>query len=1069
MSLLLRWTQFLGIRVGEHRRFLWLFTHSLFNGICIAFLFSAAYALFLSHYDVEDLPWAYIATAVIGYGVVAVVSRLERELPFRKLLLYQLYVVLVFVMTFWAAARLGSANWPIFLMFVSMTPLLTLLELEYWAVAVRLFDLRQGKRLFNLVATGGVLSSIAGFFLVPVMVTLGLIVELEDLLLFAAVGVVLSIMTVREIGRAFHQELETASAVGANRRAGSLPRLLRDRYFLLLSILVTIFILTLFVVDLSFLAEVESQYPNGAALAAFLGKFYGIVKFLELLVKTFLAGRLGTQFGIRYGLTALPFALLVMIGFALAAHYAGAGDETGVGVEIFFWIVVSTKLVWLVLRKAIFDGTFKVLYQPLEDKERLAFQARIEGTVGPAVTLLIGGGLLLRSRQGFEAIDLLVLALPLLVGWVVTVALLYRSYRKRLLHALGREVGKGVITSPVEQLRAHLLEVSPRELVFVAGVLGKVDLTALSPALTAVLQNGDGAPERRVAALQLIEQQRDFETVEAVEGCVEDPIPEVRRVAAKTLTSLQQAVSQARGPERLSALLESDRSEDRALAALALGWSAIHSPGDLIGLLWDRDPDVRRAALLAAGRQRDPRFWSRIIADLSTPGLSGAASAALISIGVPVFPELEAVFGRADQRSDVRTRILDVYDHVGGAQAHQLIVDKLRFPDKEVRRRVLIFLSRKRYQPESADVPVFKNEVEGMVKAMAWNLAAILDLGDHPTTLTVRAALEDENLQNREALFRMLSLLFDSRAIRMVQTQLTRGHHESEVYALEILNVVVSSDLKGMIFPVIQELSPARALGRLEAYFSRQRMSRLERLEAITFRELDEMSHWTRACALMAIAELGREQVPDVLVANLFNPNRMLEEVAAAGILKSAPSRYDHYLSKLPLEHRERLERVIEPGHPEPESWQHRSIFGRLAALREVKAFATLQWESVTRLAADVREIELATGDIYPPPDASTDALHVLVAGRLGSVAGGGGMRVIESGSLIAFVGDMAPVRVLEESRLFRLVGDHIYELLMVHDELIGAVLASASLPVAPEVFSLSRSFETSMSLMPTR
>ncbi len=1059
MNLLLRCTQFLGIRTGEHRRFLWLFTHSLFNGICVAFLFSAAYALFLHRYDVEDLPWAYIATAIISYVVVAVLARLERELPFSKLLLFQLYVVLVFIMTFWAAARLGSARWPVFLMFVSMPPLLTLLELEYWGVAVRLFDLRQGKRLFSLVATGGVLSSIAGFFLVPVMVNARLITHFEDLLLFAAVGVGLSIMAVREMGRTFHRELEIRSVESAKTPATSLSKLLKDRYFLLLSLLVTLFILTLFVVDLSFLDQVERQFPTGAALAAFLGQFYGIVKILELGVKTFLSGRLVSQFGIRFGLASLPAVLLVLIGLALAAHRFGAG------VEIFFLMVVSTKLVWLVLRKAIFDGAFKVLYQPLQEAERLAFESRIEGTIGPAVTLVAGVCLLLSSRQGFDAAELLVLGLPLLVGWLVTVALLYGRYRKRLLQAVGREVGKGAIVSATEQVRTRLFEASPREFEFVAGVLARVDLNALSPALSELLRNGSAAS--RVAALQHIEHTLDFDAVTAVEECVEDPDLGVRQVAVKTLASLRDVVAQTSSPDRVAALLESNRPEDRVLAALALGWSAVRSPGDLVGLLWDRDPRVRRAALLAAGRLRDARFWSRIVMELSSSEFSGAASAALISIGDPVFPELESVFDKADQASDVRTRILSVYDHVGSTRARELIVDKLRFPDKEVRRRVLVSLSRQRFKPESSDIPVLKNEIEGMVKTMAWNLAAILDLGDEPATIRVSEALDGENLQNRESLFRMLALLFDSRAILMVRTQLALGNPESEVYALEILDVMVSSDLKPLIFPVIQNLLPATALRRLEAYFPRQRMGRFERLEAITYREFDEMTSWTRACALMAITELARGRVAKVLVANIFHPEMMLQEVAAGGILQLAPSRYVHTLDKLPMEQRERLNRLLDPGGSGIASWQHRSMFGRLAELRQVKVFSTLPWGAIERLATDAREVDVATGDTYPPPGEPTDGLFVLVAGRLGLEHVSGDVRVVPPGSLFGFATGMGPARVLEKGRVFRLVGDSIYEFAAVNTELMEAMLAAAS-PAEHIVFSQSLSLDTSMSLMPT-
>ncbi len=1061
MTIWLRWTQFLGIRAGEHRRFAWLFAHSLFNGICIAFLFSSAYALFLYHYDVEQLPWAYIATALVGYAVVAVFSRLERVLPFKKLLLYQLYFVLVFIMTFWGAAHLGSASWPIFLMFISMAPLLTLLELEYWGIAIRLFDLRQGKRLFNLVGTGGVLSSITGFFLVPVMVKMELITHFEDLLLFAAVGVGLSIITVREIGRRFPDELEVQSAADDRPDAGSFRGLLRDRYFVLLSVLLVVFLLTLFLIDLSFLNEVETQYTDGAALAAFMGQFYGFIKLLELLVKAFLSGRLVSQFGVRFGLVSLPRALIVVVGFALLAH------RLGVAADLFFLTVAITKVIWLVLRKAVFDGAFKVLYQPLRDSEKFAFQARLEGTVSPAVTLSIGVLLLINSRGGFDTATLLWAVLPLLFIWIVAVALLHREYRKRLLAALDREVGKGRLDSPVDAIRRRLIEVPPSELDYVAHVLEKVDASAVPQALIDVVS--EGPAELRQPVLQRIERTRDFDALAAVELCIEDDDPVTRAAAARTMQSLRDVVTLTGGEQRIAKLMESRLPEDRELAALALGWSAVSSPGDLTGLLWDRDAAVRRAALLAAGRLREPRFFSRIIAHLSSSRFSGAATAALVSIGDPVLPELETAFGKIGQDGQVRARILDVYDRVGSPRAFGLVIDKLKFPDKEVRHRVLISLSRRRYKPEEQTVPELKNEIEEVVRTMAWNLAALLDLGEDPTTLEVSKALERENEHNRSALFRLLSLLFDSRAMALVRDHLGDSHHESRVYALEILDVVVSPDLKPLLFPVVEEMPALKAARRLESYFPRQRLGRLERLEAITFREYDDMSSWTRACALEAIAALSNDRVPAVLAANIFHPEAMLQEVAAGGILRLGAPEYGRYLSKLAPERRERIDRVIEPGNPEPHSWHSRSQFGRFAALREAAPLASLPWRALLKLADDVEEIELDTGESFPPAEVAEQALYLLVQGRLGFYAATGGIAAVGPGSLVAF-GASGPARVLEAARLFHLRGDRLYELTAIHAELVPAVLAAASPPVAHEVASLSRSFESSlsMSVMPS-
>ncbi len=1059
MSPLSRLSQFFGIRTGEHARFGWLLVHSLFNGICTAFFFSAAYALFLAHYDAGDLPWTYIASALAGYAVVAVFSRMERRLSFRRLLLSQLYCVLVFIVGFWAAGRLIDARWPIFLMFVSLGPLLTLLELEYWGIAVRLFDLRQGKRLFNLVNSGGVVSSIFGFLLVPLMVGSGLIVELEDLLLFAAVGVGSSIIVVREIGRNYADRLEQTAIGDQERPASSLRTLLRDRYFALTAVLMVVFTAAFYLVDLSFLSAVETYYQDqDVGVAAFVGWFYFVIKILELMVRTLLSGRLVSRYGVRFGLTALPAALLAVGVLALAT---GGLDASG---GAFFALAALIKLLWLVLRKALFDGSFKVLYQPLPDTEKFAFQAQLEGTVSPAVTLAVGVGLLLASGAGFSALGLIWAMLPLWVVWIVAAGLLHRAYRDRLLEALAREVEKGGSESPADVVRGRLSTAAPEEFDYLAGVLEHLDATAVAPALVEIVERGSS--ELRLPVLQRIERHRDFDARPAAELCATASDPEVRAAAAAALRSLRQV---AGGSPRIAVWLRSREPGDRELAALALGFQQDRGGDDLTGLLWDREPAVRKAALLSAGRLGEPRFWPRLISHLSSSRYAAAASMALIRIGEPVLEELEATFDKVSQETDVRLRILGVFEHAGGRGVRRFLGEQLHFPDKTVRRRALVSLSHSGYRLEDAEVPAIKNQVEAVIATIGWNLAAMLDLGDAPETLEVVEALEDENLRWREELLFLLSLLFDSRAIGLVKQHLDSGDREAGVYALEILDVVVSSDLQPLLFPVFRDLAAARASKQLEPFFPRQRMGRLERLGAITFREHDAMSAWSRACALRAIVALSPEEVDDVLVANLFHPEPMIQEVAAASILEVDPGAYARHTAKLTPEIQERLRRMLVSGGRAADSWMGRSTFGRVSALRRVNGFSTLPWQALMSLAEGVEEIHTDTGQPFPPDGEPEGRLYVLVAGRLGSYLEAGGMGRIGPDTLIAFAGATPPCRVLDTGWAYRLDGDRIYELAAAHASLVPALLAAASPPAAQELLSLSRSFESVISVAPSR
>ncbi len=1058
MKSFFRFTHFLGVRAGEHERFALLFAHSLFNGVCTAFLFSSAYALFLDRYDAQDLPWAYIASAVAGYAVVAVFSWLERQLPFKRLLIYQLYFVLVFILTFWGATSLGSARWPVFLMFVSMGPLLTLLELEYWGIAVRLFDLRQGKRLFNLVGVGGVLSSIAGFFLVPILVGAELVRHFEDLLLFAAAGVGFSLMVVRLIYHRFSSELEIKSAAAGEQSRDSFGPLWRERYFVLLAVLVVAFTLAFYLIDLSFLSEVETQYPDGTKLAAFIGQFYGLIKLLELLFKTFLSGRLLSRYGVLFGLTALPVLMLAAGGLAVGAGVLGADAEA------FFLAVAALKLIWLVLRKAIYDGAFKVLYQPLQSAARYAYQARLEGTVSPAVTLAVGVGLLIFGRDGFASLQLLSVLLPLLVVWIAAAMLLYREYRALLLDALAKEVEKGGPESPVDTVRARLFEASPARFDYVADVLERVDATAVAPAMVEVVDRDK--PELLIPVLRRIRARRDFDAVVAVERCLQADDGQVRSMARKTLRSLQDVVNVTGGSGRISELAQSAEPADRELAALALGWSAAN-PDDLTGLLWDRAPVVRKAALLAAGRLRDPRFWPRLVANLSSPRFAGTAQTALISVGAPVLPELETAFDKVDQKTPVRLRILNIWEHLGG-RAQQLIVDQLQFPDRAVWLRALVSLSHTGYRLGAEERPLIKNQIESVAGIMCWNLAAMIDLGEAPKVLEMREALKDENRRRREELLSLLSLMFDSRAVALVKKNLDSQDREAVVYALEILDVVVSADLRQLLFPVFEQLSVARAAKRLEAFFPRQRMGRLERLRAITFRPRDAMSSWSRACALRALGRLSDGGVDEVMVASLFHPEPMLQEVAAASLFEVDPEDYHRHVGKLPREARERLGQVVMPANPDSGSWLRRSTFGRVAALREVAGFATVPWQALASIAAAAEEIEIDTGSAFPPAGEPTGRLYVIAEGRLGAYTEAGGMGVIGRGLLIAFTETTPPCRVLEAGRAYGLDGNLVYELAAAHEELVEALLEAASPRAVHEVQSLSRSFESAVSFART-
>jgi AAA family ATP:ADP antiporter len=1037
-----------GIRSGEVSRVLWLVAHSLCMGLFSAFFLTSANALFLARFEIAYLPVAYIAAALVGYLALMLFSRLLARVTLARALVLNLVLLLGVAATLWLLVLLTASPVVVFLMFVWVGPAFSLLALGYWALAGRLFDLRQGKRLFGLVGAGEEVVTVVGLFSVPVLVrALGGPVHLLPIALAGLVGclVVVLAINVRFAG-ALAPGAEPPKAAAAAVRTG-LGGLLRTRYFLLMAALVILLNVGNYVVDFAFLGQVRGRFQGPTAIAQFIGVFFGVTKTLELVAKVFLSGRLLTQYGLRFGLLAMPVLLAGCAAFAIAI------GTLGLSAAHFFVLVALAKLVFIVSRTTTFEPAFRVFYQPIPGVERLAFQAHVEGTARQLAVGVVGVALLLFSRSpAFNALTLFYALVPLLAAWMVVAVLAHRDYRDKLLESLtGRARGRGQ-ADPVEVLRPRLVGGDELEREQAFDLLEKVEGATFVPALAQML--ADPSPALRIAALEQVGRMRLVDLEEWVGGCRGDGDPAVQAAALAALGRLGEAAAAVAGPDRILALAQSPAAEDRVLAAEAIGRTGEQAER-LWVLLFDAEWAVRRAALQAAGRLDRPEFWPQMLAELDSPVLSSTAAAALVGLAERALPEAERAFNKADQSPRVRQRILEVYEAVGGTQASALLAGKLAFPHQAVRAQALHALSRSRYQADAVAAPAVGRAIEELVGQSAWTMSAVLDLGEDDRLAAVVRALDEEIDGARARLFELLSLLRDPRAIGLVRENMESASSETTVYALEILDLLLAEELKPLVFPVVEGLPYPQALRRLEGLFPRHRLDPAERLSLIVNRDYDKIGAWTRACALVAEAELAAA-VPADLVASLYHPDPLMSELAAFTMRRKDPGAYARHLDKLGYEARERLAYVLGP-EGTMAHWDSRSVFGRASLLRDLPAFASLPTGAVVRLARASEEVVLNPGRRVPSPRAPRESFYVNVDGAQ-VLLGTEPRRALPARSLVAFGPGAGFVQVVETTRFVRIDPDAVFDLAVEHVELIPTLLdarqhrfAGTGAPLRPE------------------
>jgi hypothetical protein len=148
----------------------------------------------------------------------------------------------------------------------------------------------------------------------------------------------------------------------------------------------------------------------------------------------------------------------------------------------------------------------------------------------------------------------------------------------------------------------------------------------------------------------------------------------------------------------------------------------------------------------------------------------------------------------------------------------------------------------------------------------------------------------------------------------LVKENIESGTSEGVTYAIELLDVFLSEQLKVKIIPVLDDLSNNEKVNRLEIYFPRIQMDSKLALKFLVNRDFTQNNRWTKVCA---IEEIGKQRIADFkldLVAHLFNPDRLIREMAGWALYEIDPEEYYKNTMRLEEAGRKWLDGCIIPG-----------------------------------------------------------------------------------------------------------------------------------------------------------
>jgi ATP:ADP antiporter, AAA family len=976
----------LQIKTQEQKQILLMLITGFFMGVFIATYQVTADSLFLNRLG-QHLNKAFLIAGSLGILTTALFSFFQNFIKFTTLTLSSVLLIFAFTVTVHLMLRYGdpaTSNRLIFTMYCMTGPITAVLLLSFWGIFGRLFNFRQSKRIIGWIDTGQLVAAILASFVIPF--TTKIINRTENYLVICSVSILFASVLFIIISSKFviskNNPREFSISV---RRETRWINLLGDPYILLLSAFLMVSMVTFVFTQYSFQQLVKEQYPNEREMTNFNAFFTGAVYGLSLLMQTFVNNKIIGNYGLRTSLFILPIVVGIFIFGAVISGFVFGYDKgiSQLGFVYFFLFIALTRMFNWTMRDSMENPIFKLFFIPLDNRVRFNVQSKIEGLINESSRFL--AGLLIFGFAlvpFFKIIHISILVLVLVGLYFLVIRNLYNGYRNKIRQRLESpdlqqdklEQGFSQITTRLELMLSVPFS---GKAVFSFKLLEKINSAHISSWVNNLMKNEDEAT-RHYAQERMNELKGLSVSDKYVIRFDHDKVNgQDRNVLSKS--DLQMIIENGGDitKTRIQRLTRSANPNDRHYAAeLLLHTSKDECISFLMELLNDIDSNVRSTAIKTAAKKYNTEVFNALIENLGNPIFSNQAMNTLVIIGAQTLPALESGFYRSGQNTQIILKIIQVMGRIGGQRAREQLWNKIDYPNKVVVSQVLLSLGECGFKAGISQVTRIKYAIESDISDIRWNLSAIQEIGDEGFSDQIANALRWEIQNDIEHIYMLLAMLYDTRSIQLVKENIDSGTAEGITYAIELLDVFLSEQLKQRVIPVLDDLFDAERIKRLEDYYPRIKLDGKLVLKFLINRDFSQSNRWTKACVLFQIGILKIEDFKLDLIAQLFNPDMLMKEVSAWALFQINGDLYNLHTKRLGETQKRLLDELILHS-------KKMMRFEKVLFFQKLKIFETIPGITLSHLAEISNEIHLLEAQSLMLDEKSNNNFHVIVTGTV--------------------------------------------------------------------------------------
>ena len=388
----------------------------------------------------------------------------------------------------------------------------------------------------------------------------------------------------------------------------------------------------------------------------------------------------------------------------------------------------------------------------------------------------------------------------------------------------------------------------------------------------------------------------------------------VKQEASGVINNIEKYFSD---PVRNSDLLRLPGIQEKtAVTRSILTGKKVPQASELLRLLGDPNPDIRRIGLAAAGRFGMKELREEAMQALQTAETEREAFYLLNYFGPDTYGEIIGSYFKTQNRESVSLMMMRLLSMMPLNMVTPLLTDFISGGPVTVRLKAVKYLCEQGFVTETKH----RHRIEEAIIETVFNIGRLIALqleAKRNRYFILSDALEWERNTNNELLFSLLSLLVGNATGEAIRSKAAGGSAYDARVTAEVIDVSVTGPVRKPLQALLGNHPDSARLAELSYLFPLREVMKGSLATAILSTDQNITGVWTKACALHKIASERHGVGKEIVMSYLFSNSLLLQEEAANVIAAVDPGWFNEVEARLTDQVRNRVARVVSKTVPE--------------------------------------------------------------------------------------------------------------------------------------------------------